>query len=83
MANNIERTKYHECLSLAGRAHTAATRIYNIIRSVGSGELTADNALHQLVEDYAELHRLGLDIRKLADYLEVEAKVSEKEEAAR
>lgn len=83
MANTIERTKYHECMSLAARAHAAATRIYNIIRSVGSGELTADNALHQLVEDYAELRRLGLDIRKLADYLEVEAKISEGEEAAR
>lgn len=83
MANTIEETKYLECLSLKGRAHTAATRIYNIIRSVGSGDLTADNALHQLVEDYAELHRLGRDIGTLADYLEGKAKVSEKEEAAR
>ena len=73
MANTIEEEKHLECLDLAGRAYAAATRIYNMIRSVGSGELTADNALHRLVEDYANLRRLGEDIMKLAEYLEKEA----------
>lgn len=47
------------CLKLAGRAHCSAVRIYDIIRAVGRGELTADNALHQLVEDYHDLRDLG------------------------
>lgn len=32
-------------------ASCIAVRMYNIIREVGQGKLTADNALHQLVED--------------------------------
>jgi len=77
MANTTERVKHLECLKLAECAFCSSTRIYNIIRSVGSGELTADNALHQLVEDYAALHRLGRDIVKLADYLDKAAEISE------
>ena len=57
-------------LRLASNAHCAATRIYNIIREVGRGELTADNALHQLVEDYKNLHDLGHDIGEASDYIE-------------
>ena len=79
MANTIERVKHLECLGLAERAFCTSTRIYNIIRDVGSGNLTADNALHQLVEDYATLHRLGRDIGKLADYLGKQAEISEGE----
>ena len=32
-------------------ASCIAVRLYNIIRDVGHGNLTADNALHQLIED--------------------------------
>ena len=62
------------CLRLAGRASCSAVRIYNLIREVGRGELSADNALHQLVEDYHDLRILRDDIRHLADGLEKEEK---------
>ena len=58
------------CLKLASRAHCSATRIYNMIRAVGRGELTADNALHQLVEDYHDLHNLGELLGGFADMFE-------------
>ena len=41
---------------------------------VGRVELTADNALHQLVEDYHELSILSKNILKLADELNKEGK---------
>ena len=62
------------CLRLAGRASCSAVRIYNLIREVGRGELSADNALHQLVEDYHDLRILSDDIGQLADGLEKEGK---------
>lgn len=52
----------HELNSFASTAHTVANRIYNIIRAVGHGELSADNALHQLVEDYHTLGQLGAEL---------------------
>ena len=63
-----------ECLSLSSKASCTAVRIYNIIREVGRGELTADNALHQLVEDYHDLRVLSDDISNIADSLEKEGK---------
>ena len=73
--NSREQAEYVEaiadnCLKLAGRAHCTATRIYNNIRAVGRSELTADNALHQLVEDYHDLRDLGVSISNLADKIE-------------
>lgn len=70
MANTVKETKQLECLGLASEAHSVAVRIYNIIREVGYDKLTADNALHQLVEDYANLHRLGDKISKLAEWID-------------
>ncbi len=61
-------------LKYAGHANCAAIRIYNIIREVGRGELTADNALHQLVEDYHELSILSKNILKLTNELNKEGK---------
>ena len=61
-------------LKYASHASCAAVRIYNIIRAVGRGELTADNALHQLVEDYHDLGILSDDISQLAVGLEKEGK---------
>ena len=58
------------CLKLSTRAICTAVRIYNIIREVGRGELSADNALHQLVEDYHDLKILSDDIGQLADKVE-------------
>ena len=56
-------------LKLSGHAHCSAVRIYDLIREVGRGELTADNALHQLVEDYKNLRDLGHDICEVADHI--------------
>ena len=66
----MAKDTFDTCLKLASHAHCSATRIYNIIRAVGRGELTADNALHQLVEDYHDLHQLGEDLGDLATAIE-------------
>ena len=62
------------CLRLASRASCSAVRIYNLIREIGRGELSADNALHRLVEDYHDLGILSDDISQLADGLEKEGR---------
>lgn len=59
-----------ECLKISGRVSCSAVRIYDLIREVGSGKLSADNALHQLVEDYHELHVASSMLRNLAHNLE-------------
>lgn len=56
-----------ELEKIAGRVIGVSVRIYNAIRAVGYGELTADNALHQLVEDYHDLCAIADDIDALAD----------------
>lgn len=65
-AHALDLAKWRECLDFSSRAHRSGIRIYNIIRSVGSGRLTADNALHQLVEDYHDLRELGKAINDFA-----------------
>lgn len=55
---------FDTCLKMRSRVNTTRVRIYNLIRSVGRGELTADNALHQLMEDY---HELGVTEDALCD----------------
>ena len=72
MANEVDIVD--ECLKLGSQASCTAVRIYNIIREVGRGELTADNALHQLVEDYHDLQILSDKISSIADYLQKEGK---------
>lgn len=59
-----------ELLRLSSKAIATSVRIYNIIREVGRGELTADNALHQLVEDYHDLRVLSDEIGNAADVVE-------------
>ena len=56
-----------ELMRLSGNAIATSVRIYNIIRDVGRGELTADNALHQLIEDYHNLRVLSEEIERAAD----------------
>lgn len=58
-----------ECLKISCHASTSAVRIYNLIREVGHGELTADNALHQMIEDYRNLKELSKKAIELADHL--------------
>jgi len=40
-----------------------------MIRMVGRGELTADNALHQLVEDYHDLDVLSDDLLAVSNQI--------------
>ena len=47
-------------------ASCIAVRLYNIIRDVGHGNLTADNALHQLVEDTKNARELRDSLLEMA-----------------
>lgn len=48
-------------------ASCISVRIYNIIREVGQGKLTADNALHQLVEDMKNVRDLSNKLLKMSE----------------
>ncbi|MBO7688659.1 MAG: hypothetical protein J6V72_19935 [Kiritimatiellae bacterium] len=61
-----ELTTENDLLSISTRVNNTMVRIYNLIRSVGRGELTADNALHQLIEDYHDLRLVCKGIDTLA-----------------
>ena len=71
------------CLDLACRVSCSAVRIYNMIRAVGLGELTADNALHQLVEDYHDLAALSDALNEFADELGEDEKAKRGKSAAK
>lgn len=66
----IEGQKWEECMKIVAVARTTAVRIYNLIREVGQGKLSADNALHQMIEDYKNLHDLGDKAQKLASWID-------------
>lgn len=51
----------------AGKAMTTAQRIYSIIRNVGVGETSADDALHCMIEDYKRMYDLGKFLDNLAE----------------
>ena len=59
-----------KCLKCASQIHCVAVRIYNLIREVGHGELSADNALHQMVEDYKVLKDIADGVSGIADTIE-------------
>lgn len=61
---------YDKCLDHANTAYTSAVRVYDIIREVGYGKLSADNALHRLVEDYKNMRELGKELVKLSKQLD-------------
>ena len=48
-------------------ASCIAVRLYNIIRDVGHGNLTADNALHQLVEDTKNARELSDSLLEMSE----------------
>lgn len=58
-----------KCLKISCYTATSALSIYNLIRAVGRGELTADNALHQMIEEYHNLKEISKEASALADYL--------------
>lgn len=59
-----------DALKCASQIECVAVRIYNLIREVGYGNISADNALHQMVEDYKRLKDIANDVSGLADYIE-------------
>ena len=69
MSDCIERQLWDDVLKVATTAHCTAVRIYNTIREVGYKKLSADNALHQMVEDYKNLQDLGAKAMQIADTL--------------
>ena len=54
----------NRCASVAS---CVAGRMYNIIRDVGHGNLTADNALHQLVEDMNNVRELSNSLLEMSE----------------
>lgn len=61
-----------KCLSIGSRISCSAVKIYNLIREVGYKKLSADNALHQMVEEYHNLKVISDMVSDLADILEKE-----------
>lgn len=59
-----------ECLRISCRVSSSAVMVYNLIREVGRGELSADNALHQMIEVYHNLSATSDMLDKLANILE-------------
>lgn len=59
-------------------ASCISVRIYNLIREVGQGKLTADNALHQLVEDMKNARDLHNRLLKLSESIPWDGKDDEK-----
>lgn len=54
-----------ELSACASVASCIAARMYNTIRAVGHGELTADNALHRFIEDVHDARRLMIELNSL------------------
>lgn len=67
MSNKIDVVD--ECMSLSCMASCAASQIYDLIKDVGMGKLTADNALHLMIEEYRRLNDISDRLDKLADEL--------------
>lgn len=59
-----------ECLRIAYGVSSSAVKIYNLIREVGYKKLSADNALHQMVEEYHNLKVFSDRLTNLAKTLE-------------
>lgn len=59
-----------ECFDLSCMTSSVAVKIYNLIRDVGYGKLTADNALHQMIEVHNNINTVRNRLYKLFDELE-------------
>ena len=57
------------CLKISCQASSSAVMIYDLIREVGRGELTAHNALHQMIEGYHTLSEIAKEASALAEAL--------------
>ena len=58
-----------ECLKISSIASALSNKVYNLIREVGYGKLSADNALHQMVEVCHDLDKISESATALADIL--------------
>ena len=67
-----------ELNNLACAASCTSVRMYNIIRAVGRGELTADNALHQLVEDMKNVKDLSSKLLEMSKSIPWDGKCTKK-----
>ena len=67
MSDKID--KVDECLDLSCQTSSVAVAIYNLIREVGKGKITADNALHLMIEEYKRLCDITDRLGKLAEVL--------------
>lgn len=71
---SVTGKELNEC---AGDASCIAVRMYNIIRDVGYGKLTADNALHRLIEDMKNVRDLSDRLIKLSNSIPWDLKETE------
>ena len=72
---SITREELNNCACCAS---CISVRIYNIIREVGREELTADNALHQLVEDMKNARDLSNKLLKMSESIPWDGNGTEK-----
>lgn len=67
MSNKIDVVD--ECMRLSCETSCTANQIYDLIKDVGMGKLTADNALHLMIEEYRRLNDISNSLDELADKL--------------
>ena len=59
-----------DCCRIVGKVYGAANQIRDTICAVGSGELSADNALHKLVVVFGNLLDHSEELRNLTEEIE-------------
>ena len=59
-------------------ASCIAVRLYNIIRDVGHGNLTADNAMHQWVEDTKNARELSDSLLEMSESIPLDGEDANK-----
>ena len=59
-----------DCCRIAGKVYSAANQIRDTICAVGTGELSADNALHKLVVVFGDLLDRSEELRDLSEETE-------------
>ena len=64
-AERLERIG-NDCCRIAGNVYSAANQIRDTICAVGTGELSADNALHKLVVVFSDLLGHSEELRGLS-----------------
>lgn len=73
-----EANKIHDLIRSVGYE---ANKIYHLIRGVGYGDMTADNALHRLIETHQALTKISDGLTDVLDSLNRQDR--EREQAAK